>query len=120
MIKILLILAATLLSNNAFAAPVNVNTADAKTIADSLKGIGLKKAEAIVEYRSKNGDFKIIDDLSHVSGIGAKTIEKNKGDILLADPSAPTQVPLDTTKEPATSESGTKPEKNSKKVETHK
>ncbi len=120
MIKILLILAATLLSINAFAAPVNVNTADAKTIADSLKGIGLKKAEAIVDYRSKNGDFKSIDDLAHVSGIGAKTIEKNKADMLLADPSVSTQVPLDATKEPASSESATKPEENSKKVETHK
>ncbi|MDD1610744.1 MAG: ComEA family DNA-binding protein [Methylococcaceae bacterium] len=72
-------------SANAFASPININTADAKTIADSLNGIGIKKAEAIINYRTKNGDFKSIDDLSHVSGIGAKTIEKNKTDILLND-----------------------------------
>ena len=72
-------------SANAFASPININTADAKTIADSLNDIGIKKAEAIINYRIKNGDFKSIDDLSHVSGIGAKTIEKNKTDILLND-----------------------------------
>jgi competence protein ComEA len=84
-------------STNALASPVNINTADAKTIADSLSGIGLKKAEAIIEYRTKNGDFKIIDDLSHVSGIGAKTIEKNKNDILLSDTTTP--APSDSSKQ---------------------
>jgi competence protein ComEA len=85
--KLLILLA--FCSVNAFAAPVNVNTADAKTIAESLSGIGLKKAQAIIDYRAKNGDFKSIDDLSHVSGIGTKTIEKNKTDILLNDTSNP-------------------------------
>lgn len=75
-----------LLSFNAFAAPVNVNTADAQTIAEALKGVGLKKAEAIVKYRSENGDFKTTEDLANVSGIGAKTVEANKSDILLSDP----------------------------------
>ena len=81
--KLLILLAC--FSLNAFAAPVNINTADAKTIADSLSGIGLKKAQAIVDYRSKNGAFKSTDDLAQVSGIGAKTIEKNKTDLLVAD-----------------------------------
>ncbi len=91
MIKKLLILAIALFSINAFAAPapVNVNTADAKIIADSLIGIGLKKAQAIVDYRAKNGDFKTINDLANVSGIGVKTIEKNKANILLSDTAAP-------------------------------
>jgi competence protein ComEA len=84
MIKKLLILS-TLFSMNVMATPVNVNTADAKTIADSLSGVGLKKAQAIVDYRDKNGVFKTVDDLSNVSGIGAKTIEKNKADILLSE-----------------------------------
>lgn len=72
-------------STNTFATPVNINTADAKTIADSLSDIGLKKAEAIIDYRTKNGAFKSIDDLAQVSGIGIKTIEKNKTDILIND-----------------------------------
>jgi competence protein ComEA len=73
-------------SANIFAAPVNINTADAKKIADSLAGVGLKKSQAIIDYRAKNGYFKTIEELSQVSGIGAKTIEKNRADILLSDP----------------------------------
>jgi competence protein ComEA len=96
--KKLLILLLAFFSIQAFATPVNINTADAKTIADSLNGIGLKKSQAIVDYRAKNGDFKSVDDLSHVSGIGAKTIEKNKTDILLKDSTNPT--PPDLSKQP--------------------
>jgi competence protein ComEA len=73
-------------SANIFATPVNINTADAKTIADSLAGIGLKKSQSIVDYRAENGYFKTVEELSQVSGIGIKTIEKNKTDILLSDP----------------------------------
>lgn len=70
-------------SFNALAAPVNINTADAKTISESLDGIGMKKAEAIVSYRKEKGPFKTSDELSNVKGIGEKTVAKNKGDILL-------------------------------------
>ncbi|MDD5578509.1 MAG: helix-hairpin-helix domain-containing protein [Methylobacter sp.] len=72
---------------NVEAAPVNINTADAKTISESLSGIGQKKAEAIVKYREKEGQFKTIEDLTKVSGIGEKTVEKNRKDILLMDSS---------------------------------
>jgi len=77
-----LILLLSLCSFNVFAAPVNVNTADAKAISDALSGIGPKKAEAIVKYRTEKGLFKTADDLLNVPGIGEKTIEKNKSDIL--------------------------------------
>jgi len=70
-------------SFNAMAAPVNINKADAKTISDSLTNIGIKKAEAIVKYRTEKGAFKTVEDLTNVAGIGEKTIEKNKKDILL-------------------------------------
>ncbi len=72
--KILLLLA--LLSFNALAAPININTVDAKTLSESVKGIGLKKANAIVKYRTKHGSFKSTDDLRNVKGIGEKTIKK--------------------------------------------
>jgi len=78
--KILILL--VLFSFNAFAKPVNINKASAQEIADSLNGIGIKKAEAIVEYRKKN-KFKSADELSNVKGIGEKTIAKNKKDIKL-------------------------------------
>ena len=66
------------------AAPVNVNTADAETISESLQGVGLSKARAIVEYREKHGPFRSPDDLSLVKGIGERPVELNRGDILVA------------------------------------
>ena len=49
----------------------------------SLKGIGTKKAEAIVKYRTSVKCFKSIDELTNVKGIGDKTIAKNKSDLKL-------------------------------------
>ncbi len=74
-------IAAVLLPLMAFAAPVDVNTADAATLSASLKGVGLAKAEAIVEYRKKHGPFKNADELSLVKGIGERTVELNRADI---------------------------------------
>lgn len=68
-----------------FAAPVNINTADAKTLAENIKGVGPKKAQAIVIYRRENGPFKSIHDLAKVKGIGERLIAKNKSDLLLTD-----------------------------------
>jgi competence protein ComEA len=65
----------------AFAGPVNVNTADAETLSEELKGVGLSKARAIVEYRKKHGPFQSADDLSLVKGIGDRTVEINRSDI---------------------------------------
>ena len=67
-----------------FAGPVDINTADAETIASQLKGIGLSKAKAIVEYRKKHGPFKRPDDLSLVKGIGEGTVELNRENIRVA------------------------------------
>ena len=64
-----------------FAGPVDINTADAATISAELKGIGLSKAQAIVEYRKKHGPFRTPDDLSLVKGIGDRTVELNRADI---------------------------------------
>ena len=82
--RIFIILLA-LFSINAYAKPVNVNTADAKAISESLKGIGQKKAEEIVRYRTKNGAFESLNDLINVKGIGQKTIDKNASDILFSN-----------------------------------
>lgn len=84
-IKSLLALLATgLFSVWAWAAqPVNVNSASAEEIADSLKGVGLSKAEAIVDYRNENGAFKHVDELVNVKGIGIRTVDINREYILL-------------------------------------
>jgi competence protein ComEA len=83
--KITAILGLTLaLALPAFAAtPVNINTADAATIAKALDGIGLSKATAIVAYREEHGPFKNVDDLTQVKGIGKATLERNHDAILL-------------------------------------
>ncbi len=62
---------------------VNINRADAQTIADVLDGVGLKKAEAIVAYREKQGGFKSMVDLADVKGIGLRTVEINEARIRL-------------------------------------
>ncbi len=58
---------------------VDINNASAKELS-SLKGVGAKKAEAIVSFR-KGHCFKSVDELAKVKGIGKKTVEKNRDDL---------------------------------------
>jgi len=79
-----LFLAAALLAAPAFAStPVNINTADAGTLAQSLDGVGLAKAQAIVAWREANGPFASADQLTEVKGIGASLVERNRDAIQL-------------------------------------
>ena len=80
----LVALVAMLLPLYALAGPVNVNSADAESIAAELKGVGLAKAKAIVEYRKKHGPFRSAEDLTLVKGIGERTLDLNKADIKVA------------------------------------
>lgn len=66
------------------ATPVNINTADAETIAHSLDGIGLTKAKAIVAYRDEHGPFKNAEELAQVKGIGEATLQRNHEAILVS------------------------------------
>lgn len=70
-----------LASPTVLAGQVDINTADAEAISAELKGIGLSKAKAIVEYRQKHGPFRSADDLTLVKGIGERTVELNRSDI---------------------------------------
>ncbi len=65
-------------------AGVDINQADAQALAAGLKGVGAKKAQAIVEYRNTHGRFKTADELAGVKGISLKTIEKNRDNIELS------------------------------------
>lgn len=56
---------------------INLNTADVTLLNHSFKGIGKKRAEAIIAYREANGPFKSISDLGLVKGIGKQFIVKN-------------------------------------------
>jgi competence protein ComEA len=82
-ITILAALAALAISSVTAAAPVNINTADAAEIADALNGVGLSKAQAIVDYREAYGLFSQANEIVFVRGIGESTYEKNKSDILV-------------------------------------
>lgn len=56
---------------------LNINTATADMLSETLKGVGLKKAMAIIEYRKTYGPFHNIQELADVTGIGPSTLEKN-------------------------------------------
>lgn len=62
---------------------VNINKADADELALKLSGIGVRKAQAIIDYREKFGDFKSIENLQEVNGIGPLFIENNRDKLKL-------------------------------------
>ena len=75
----LVLLAALSFSVSAFAA-VNLNTASQEEL-ETLKGVGPSKAQAILEYRKKNGSFKTVEDLNNVPGFGDKTVAALKSQV---------------------------------------
>lgn len=58
-------------------APININTADADALAASLSGVGLKKAQAIVAWRTSHGEFQTVEQLLEVKGVGSAILAKN-------------------------------------------
>lgn len=70
----------------ALAGPVDINTADAATIARELNGIGDSRARAIVEFREKNGRFASPEDVLKVSGIGPQVLKLNRDNIRTGQP----------------------------------
>ncbi len=61
---------------------INLNTADLAEL-QQLSGVGAKKAQDIIDYRSENGNFKSVEDLGKVSGFGPKTLEKLRDSIVV-------------------------------------
>jgi len=82
---LLVLLSLTLAPLLSIADPVNVNTADADAISRELKGVGLAKAQAIIEHRVAYGAYAAPEDLLNVKGIGPAVLTDNKGNILVAD-----------------------------------
>lgn len=56
---------------------INLNTADVSTLTGSFKGIGQKRAQAIVNFRNTHGKFKSITDLSQVKGLGQSFVNSH-------------------------------------------
>ena len=77
------VLLAVLLPGLLWAGPVDLNTADAETIARELNGVGSARAQAIVDYRNEYGAFKSTEDLLNVSGIGRYILDVNQDNILI-------------------------------------
>jgi len=88
--RILSFLTLALAGINLACAAVNINTATPGEL-DGVKGIGPSKAQAIVDYRTKNGPFKSLDDLKNVKGFGEKSIAKLKGELSISGPSEGTK-----------------------------
>jgi len=59
---------------------ININTADKASLM-SIKGVGEKRAEAIIAWREQHGPFKSVDDLASVSGIGPAIVEANRDNL---------------------------------------
>ena len=74
---------------------VNINTADAETIARVLNGVGLKKAEAIVRHRETHGRFNQASDLTAVKGIGESIVSKNADKIVVSETATKKEAPAD-------------------------
>ncbi|WP_232059257.1 ComEA family DNA-binding protein [Kineobactrum salinum] len=62
----------------AAAETVNINAADADTLASRLQGIGMSRAQEIIRYREAYGPFSSVEELADVKGIGQATLDKNR------------------------------------------
>ena len=57
---------------------ININTATKEELMSEIKGVGEKRAEAIIVYREQNGAFKSIEELANVSGVGQSIVDANR------------------------------------------
>ncbi len=83
--KKILLVACLLIPTILLAEVVNINTADKESLMLAIKGVGEKRAEAIIAYREENGPFKSVEELSEVKGIGSATIESNYENLTVID-----------------------------------
>ena len=120
---ILALVAFFVLAGSALAA-VNINTATKEELT-SLKGVGDKRAQEIIDYRKKNGDFKSVDDLEKVPGIGPGIMKQIRSQVTVTGKTtvskptdkAPATKAADTTKGKADATKSATPKTDEKKVE---
>ena len=69
--------------SNIYAETININQASLEQMVENLNGVGMHKAQAIIDYRVQHGEFESINDLLHVKGIGPSTLERNRDSLLI-------------------------------------
>lgn len=84
--KTLLTCLLCLVLGNAAAEALDINSADAASLAATITGIGPARAEAIIAFRKANGPFASVDDLVLVRGIGNATVDKNRDKLTAVKP----------------------------------
>ncbi len=82
--RIFLALLLSLFCQMAIAETININTADKETLMD-IKGVGEKRADAIIAYRKQHGPFKSVEELATVSGVGEAIVEKNRENLTVGE-----------------------------------
>lgn len=85
--KIITVLMSALVFSAPAWAVVDLNTASQAEL-ETVKGIGPKKAQAIIEFRKKNGNFKTVDDLDNVTGFGKKSVDMVRKDVAVGNSAA--------------------------------
>ncbi len=83
--KVIFTLLLSFIAASAFAATVNINTADATALAKNITGVGPRRADAIINYRKTHGPFKDVQELTKVKGIGQKLVNLNLNRLVVSD-----------------------------------
>jgi competence protein ComEA len=117
--KLLLALAMWLALSGLAMAAVNINTATKEELT-SLKGVGEKRAQDIIDYRTKNGNFKSVDDLEKVPGIGPGLMKQIRPQVTTTGKTVVDQSADKGTKTKASDSAKSTKSSDSKKSETAK
>ena len=83
--KLFLILLLALPCYLSAADKININTASKEVLMSEIKGVGEKRAEAIIAYREQNGPFKSVDELAKVTGVGQSILDANKDSLSVGE-----------------------------------
>jgi competence protein ComEA len=118
--RLILILALWVACAGAALAAVNINTATKEELT-SIKGVGAGRAQDIIDYRTKNGPFKSVDDLEKVPGVGPGLMKRIRSQVTTSGSStavtpAPKATTMTTTKTPAAKSEGLKADRASGKI----